>query len=486
VNSRMGDRAGVRLIMLLVLVASTSTLAHAVGSQGLMQKPAVAAAIQVLDAWIEATVSDREQPGLSIGIVYDQDLIWAKGYGFADLQQRVPAAPATVYRIGSISKLFTATAIMQLRDAGLLRLDDPVARYLPWFTLKHLFAQGPAITITHLLTHTSGLPRESPLPYWNDLHFPTRDEMIRLLAEQEAVFPAETEWKYSNLGMAIAGEIVSVVSDEPYARYIQRRILTPLGMSSTQVEPEPALPGLAVGYGRRIPGRARQVTGFTDFGALAPAGNLASTVQDLARFASLQLRDGPLGGEQILKGSTLREMQRVHWLRKDWRAGQGLGFVIRRIGEQVRVGLQGAVSGYRAQIEIAPAEKLAVIVLTNADDGDASRYVNQTFAIVGPPLARAMEPPKTVASPDPAWEKYIGAYIWGHSEVQVMLLNNQLTLVDPEAENPWESMVTLKPVGPDTFTMIGGQSNGEPLHFDMDAAGQVTRLTAGNYYRLRK
>jgi CubicO group peptidase (beta-lactamase class C family) len=123
----------------------------------------VAAALTVLDAWITATVAQREQPGLSIGIVYDQDLIWAKGYGYADLQRQVPATPTTIYRIASISKLFTATAIMQLRDAGKLRLDDAVSDRLSWFSIKKTYEGGPPITVRNLITHTSGLPREVTL-----------------------------------------------------------------------------------------------------------------------------------------------------------------------------------------------------------------------------------------------------------------------------------------------------------------------------------
>ncbi len=108
----------------------------------LARDPGVAAALTVLDAWIAATLAQREQPGLAIGIVHDQDLIWAKGYGFADLERRLPATPGTIYRIASISKLFTATAVMQLRDAGRLRLDDPVSERLPWFAIKKNYEGG--------------------------------------------------------------------------------------------------------------------------------------------------------------------------------------------------------------------------------------------------------------------------------------------------------------------------------------------------------
>src|SRR4026208_1420816 len=137
-------------IIFALLVASSAKVA--IGQNGssesrpLARRPEVAAAIAVLDARVASTATSREQPGLSLGIVYDQDLIWAKGYGFADLARKVPATPSTVYRIASISKLFTTTAILQLRDAGKLQLDDPVAKYLPWFRIKNAHPDGPTIT----------------------------------------------------------------------------------------------------------------------------------------------------------------------------------------------------------------------------------------------------------------------------------------------------------------------------------------------------
>ncbi len=253
------------------------------------------------------------------------------------------------------------------------------------------------------------------------------------------------------------------VSGEPYAQYIERRMLAPLGMKSTRALPEAGMPGLAVGYGRRVPGRPRDVEPFVDLRGLAPAGSA-----------------------QILKGSTLREMHRPQWIRPDWRSGQDLGFAIRRVNEQVRIGHGGSVPGHRTHIEIVPVEKLAVIVLTNANDGDPVRYVDQAFRIVGPAVAKAVEEPKPALTPDPAWEKHVGTYTWKHSDVHVMILNGELTLVVPDAENPWESRVKLTPVGTHTFRMTGGASSGELLRFDVDAAGNVMRMTAGNYYRLRK
>ncbi len=141
----------------------------------------VASKILLLEKWIRAQMDYRGLPGLSMGIVYDQNLVWAKGYGFADLEKKTLASPSSIYRIASITKLFTTTALMQLRDQGKLRLDDPVSKYLPWFAIRNKFSDAPPITILHLITHTSGLPRESAFPYWTDAKFPTREEMINAL-----------------------------------------------------------------------------------------------------------------------------------------------------------------------------------------------------------------------------------------------------------------------------------------------------------------
>jgi CubicO group peptidase (beta-lactamase class C family) len=428
----------------------------------------------------------HEQPGLSIAIVDDQEVVWQKGYGFADVERRLPATPATLYRIASITKLFTATAILQLRDEGRLRLDDCVVEHLPWFRIRNVHPGGPAITLRHLLTHTSGMPRQVLGDNYNELEYPTREEMIRGLAKQETVFPAESLWKYSNLALAVAGEVIEAVSGEPYADYVEKHILLPLGMKATRVLPAPETPGLAVGYTRRTAGKAREAHGFIHRQSGVPAGNIASSVEDLAKFATFQMQEGPNGGKRILKRSTVKEMQRVHWLRPDWRSGQGLGFAIRRVGDQVRVGHSGGLPGFRSLLQIAPDQRLAVIVLTNSDDGEPRLCVNQAFCIVGPAIARATAPAQTTAEPDPAWDRYLGTYTWQGEDIHILVLGGRLTMLDPEAENPWESRVTLVPAGSHQFRMKGGYADGELLVFDVDASGRAGRVSAPGGYWLRK
>ena len=309
---------------------------------------------------------------------------------------------------------------------------------------------------------------------------------MRLVPEEPAVFAPETSYKYSNLALAIAGEVVAAVSGEPYDQYVQNHILKPLGMASTLVVPDRVAPGIAVGYRKRVPGQPREAEDFIDARALTPSAGLASNVADLAKFVSLQFRDGPVEGSQVLKGASLREMQRVQWLRSDWQSGQGLGFGVRHVGQQVRVGKDGAAPGYKSLIEWVPAEKFGVIVLINGYDSEPTYYMNQALSIAGPAIAKATARKKPAPVADPAWSKYTGTYTWKHVDAEVLVVNGELTMINAEAPNPWESRVRLTPVGPHTFKMSGGPNDGELLKFDVDEAGIATKFTASSYYRIRK
>jgi CubicO group peptidase (beta-lactamase class C family) len=472
---------------LLPLLSAVLLLGSSTAAQNslLVQKPEVAGALQVVDSWIEATRLEHQDPGLSIGLVYDQELIWSKGYGFADLTKRGPTTTSTVYRLASLSKLFTATAIVQLRDAGKLELDDPVQKYLPWFQIQQPPNSVP-ITIRQLLTHTSGLARDLEFPMWNELKFPGREEMIHLIPKQPAVFPPDTEYKYSNLAVAVAGEVVAAVSGEPYERYVREHILDPLGMRSTLITPSRSTPELAVGYRKRVPGQPRLPEDFIDFGGYTPAAGFASSVNDLAKFVELQFRDGGQSGAQVLRASSLKEMQRTQWMRPDWQNGEGLIFELRRVGQLVHVGKGGTCPGYRSQIEMLPSEKLGVIVLANGYDTDVLAYANEILATLGPVIAKIAEKPKPQAVSDPSWSKYVGTYSWKHADAEILILDGQLAMITPDAASPWESRVMLTPVAADTFKQHGGPNDGELLKFEVDATGKAVRFWSGTYYRMRK
>ena len=390
-----------------------------------------------------------------------------------------------MYRIASITKLFTSTAILQLRDAGRLRLDDPVVDHLPWFAIEQAHPDAPAITIRHLLTHTAGLPREAGFPYWTDGSFPTREELRERLSMQETVFPTETEWKYSNLGLTLAGEIVAAVSGLPWAQYITEHILTPLDMRRTWVATPPAdHPDLAAGYTRRLPSGLRSPAPFTDGRALAPAANMATSVSDLARFAALQFGDGRAGGAQILRASTLREMHRVHWLEPEWTAGWGLGFRVTRENDKTFVGHSGRLRGYRTMLHLCPADRIGVIVMINADDGNPPLFAEKAFRWVAPEILRVVAPPATVA-PDATWRRYVGKYRSPWADTQVLVVDGHLALVDPSQPDPLTGATRLHPVGEHTFRMSsadGYSSRGELVVFELNDEGRVVRVKLGENY----
>ena len=450
-----------------------------------VEHPEVRSAIDLLEAWIEAQRVAHELPGLSIGIVHDQALVWSGGFGWADVERREPATADTLYRIGSITKLFTATALLILRDAGKLHLDDPLATHLPWFQMKTAAPDAGTITIRHLLTHTSGLPREGAFPYFTDSRFPSIDEIRARLPMQERPLPTETRWKYSNLGATLAGEVVTAVAGEPYVDFVRRRILEPLGMTATLIaSPAPGHPRLATGYARRLLGSTKAP--FNDLRGLTAAGNMTTSVADLARFAMLQLRGGAAGGAQILSGRTLAEMHRVHWLEPDWQAGWGLGFRVLRVRGKTLVGHGGSVRGFRSNLQICPADKIAVVAFVNSDDADAWLYADKALEWVGSAIAGVMKPAPPTA--DPAWQRYVGRYRNAWRDVQILVRGGELIAIAPDGPDPLLAPSTLTPVAEHTFrvdTTDGYGIPGELVVFELDPAGRVKRARFGENYSER-
>jgi len=224
-------------LLLLLLLISISSETAAKQKQTVEE---LAPALAVIDTWLEAQRDYDMLPGISAAIVQDQVIIWSKGYGMADLDTKYPATDETIYSICSISKLFTSVAIMKLRDAGKLQLEDRVADLLPWFDLKQQWEDSGPITVRSLLTHSSGLPRESAYPYWTgpDFPFPTSEQLKSKLGSQKTLYPASTYFQYSNLGLSLLGEIIAEVSGLPYAEYIRQHILEKLKLNDTH----PSLP----------------------------------------------------------------------------------------------------------------------------------------------------------------------------------------------------------------------------------------------------
>ena len=445
--------------------------------------PDVLGAERLFSAWMDGQIAYRGIPGVAVGVVYDQQLVWSQGFGVADIRNRVPMTPQVKFRIASHSKMFAAIAIMQLREEGRLRLDDPVEKYLPWFKAKPAGDDDGVITIEQLLSHTSGLQREAG-DHWTTFAFPTEAELKARYSDRQAAFAPDTRWKYSNLAFAVAGLVVEQVTGRKWADYVQQQILTPLGMTSTSVDQNVA--GLTVPYMRRLPDGSRDVLPFVDARGMAAATGMTSNVDDLARFVSAQFRRGPRSGGQILSAGSWREMHRVRAVDETWQSGSGLGFDFQRIATRTWIGHGGGYPGNTTQTLFQMADKVGVIVLTNTNDSDPSQIAQQLIATVGAAIAKATPPRPVTVAWDPTWARFAGWYRSAMGDTRVVLLNEKLVLLSPTATTVG-TPATLEPLGGGRFRLMaegGGSAIGEVVRF-VEEGGQVTRMYTGDSYVTR-
>jgi CubicO group peptidase (beta-lactamase class C family) len=473
-----------------IILLTDAGCAGAQTSIPIAEDPGVAAAIRLLEAYVEDQITYQGLPGISMGIVHDQDLIWSRGFGFGDLEQRLPVSSETIYRIGSISKLFTSIAVLKLRDESKLRLDDRVDAHLPWFRPKNSFPETPPISIRHLLTHTSGLPSNALSSYWNSFEFPSSQEVAEGIRQQETVLPTQSRFKYSNLGFSVAGRLVSEVSGTSFEQFVRDQILEPLSMNSTFPGlPEEARPRLAIGLGRRMPDGTRQVLPYSETRGITPAAGFSSTVTDLARLASwiFRLLDGE--EREVLNSYALREMLSVQWLHPSWEWGWGLGFEILHTPDRNLAGHGGLVGGYRCAFYLSPQEKVAVIALANAVDtklfpGQPYSIVDKAFAWVAPAIEKAVVLPDRNEELDPEWDRYVGTYRAWWTDLRVLILKGSLVLIYPQAENPGEYILTLVPDRTGGFRVEGDgfDETGEVVKFESNDSGEVVGMRLGDDY----
>jgi CubicO group peptidase (beta-lactamase class C family) len=438
--------------------------------------PGVKAAERLFEAWLQGQMAYRGLPGIAVGVVHDQQLVWSKGFGYADVESRTPMTPATRLRMASHSKVFTAVAILQLRDRGKLRLDDPVVQHLPWFTPKPVEPDDPPITIAELLTHSSGLAREAG-PHWSTDEFPDA-AALRAAVQSRAVYSPEVRWKYSNLALAVAGQIVEAVSGESFKAYMQKNVLGPLGMQASSFDEN--VPGIATGYGRRMPDGSRRKMPFVDAKAMGPATGLTSTVEDMARFVSAQFRKGP-----VFSSAALRDLHRVRVMENNWTRGNAIGFAVTREKEKLYVGHGGSYAGYKTHTLIQLDDQVGVIVLSNGDDSNPSDLAAKLMQSVGEAVAKAAAVKPAVVW-DPSWSRFAGLYRSRFGDTQVVEMDRALVTIDPTSAS-FDNPSRLFPLGDGRFRLesrTGGSAVGEIVRF-VEENGRVVRMYTGDSFAER-
>ena len=445
-------------------------------------------AFKLIDVWLDAQRDYDHVPGMSVIAVNDQEVMWSGAYGMANLEDQVKATPSTLYSICSISKLFTSVAIMKLYDQGKLRLDDEIDDLLPWYDLKQKYPDSWPITIRTLLTHSSGLPRESNHPYWTgpDHPFPEADSVKSELHNQETLYPSSIYWQYSNLGMSLLGQVVEELSGMPYEDYIRTQILDPLEMKDTRTFlPENLYGnGLAIGYSALDRDGLREKVKLFQAKGIAAAAGYSSNVSDLGKFASWQFRLLDSTSGEILKPSTLKQMYNVHWIDPDGNNTWGFGFGIVKVPDGERmVGHSGHCPGYNTLFSMIPSKKRAYAVFTNAQNTRRSTYVRGMHALLEKYKQEVSREPGNEKAPK--LDEYTGYYSmlpWQH-EIYMASWNNKLLMLNLPADNPAESMLELKYISKDLFRRVRGDGEpGEAFEFERDKNGKIYRIKRHNNY----
>jgi CubicO group peptidase (beta-lactamase class C family) len=326
-----------------------------------------------IDSLVSAELARLPVGSVTAGVVVGKELIWSKSFGDADMEKKIPADADTVYRIGSITKMFTALMLEQLVDAGKVHLSDPVEKYFPEIkTVQGRFPDAPPITLIQLATHTSGLGREpdNTETYVTGAVGDWEKTLIAALPHTHYIYEPGTRFSYSNIGYAILGAALGRAAAEPYTEYVPKHIFQPLGMTHSALERNAAIvPHLAKGYqvmGPKGPVDAETAQRENEAGRgyKVPNGAIYTTVGDLARFASFLMDQGP---ESVLKTASLEAYQTQMMVPADvgLTSGYGIGFVVGRREGYTAFEHSGAVAGYTAMLIINRAKGIGVIVLSN-------------------------------------------------------------------------------------------------------------------------
>jgi CubicO group peptidase (beta-lactamase class C family) len=414
-------------------------------------------------------------PGTAFGLAHGTDTVLLGAHGVKDVASQEPVDPAeTAFRCASITKSFTATAVMQSVERGKLRLDDSVVARLPW-TRRAL---DPEVTIRDLLMHAGGIVRDGSNA-WDGTSMPDRATFrSEVLAHASFAEPLE-RFRYSNVAYSLLGEILESVTGRSFEALIRSNVIRPLGLSRTWPDLVPAARrALATGYFGARPDEERAAANHVRALAVAPAGGLISTVPELLEYQRAHLP----GDDRLLSEHSKREMQRVQWQRSD-EPHYGLGWMSWHVDGMSLISHSGGFPGFVTHIAFAPQENLAAAVLTNA---------NSPFAGVGIELIY-----ETVASVRRLWPDsagsghghtrgslapFVGVYRSRGQDLLIARVNEVLYLVDPSAPSPFALPNRLEPLSRRRFRITSGDDFGylgEEVTFDVDRSGRVNSFTYG-------
>lgn len=455
----------------------TAAVPEAPGSQ--RQGPMDPAEVEAfLDGLMQAHMDDHDIAGATVSVVRDGELLLARGYGYAEVDDREPVdAARTLFRIGSVTKLITWTAVMQLVESGELDLDTDVNRYLD-FEIPAAYDQP--VTLRHILTHTPGFEEDSRDLFSEDpAEIPTMAEWLPTHLP-ERVRPPGTFSSYSNYATALAGYIVQRVSGLSWDEYVEQNIFQPLGMEQSttrQPLPDRLAPDMSEGYVWR--GGRFEAEPFEIIGGAAPAGSMSASATDMARFMLAHLNGGELDGNRILSAETARLMHTRAFGHDDRVSGFALGFYEKSRPDLRIIGHGGNTQWFHTDLALVPSEGLGVFVSYNTASGSElsfgpflEAFLEHYYPLPAPPVESGEEV-REVA------ERIAGEYAFNrrsYTTFQKAFGLAQSTSVQAEEDG---SLVLNSPLGAMRFVpvepLLYREALGQQLlSFREDESGQVT------------
>jgi CubicO group peptidase (beta-lactamase class C family) len=365
-------------VVVSILLLSSGATPLTAFAQTRVSDPSYGPAIELLTGLIMTEMEEKGLGALSIALVNEGGLIWSSVFGTARPETDTPVTSRTVYRVGSVSKLFTALAVMQLHEAGTVDIDAPVTEYLPDFLPKNPF--GTPITLRHLVAHYSGLVREPPVGHYFDPTEPSLAETVASLSRTTLVYEPGSQVKYSNGAVSAAGYVVQKMTGRPFAKAMDQALFQPLNMESSSFEPLPHLTErMAEGVMWWVDGR--ESTAPTFHLGLVPAGTLYSTVDDLARFVEAVLNGGMGPAGRILSSEGLAEMlsPQVKKPTVSCYFDVGFGFNLQTCWEgTLRARHGGGIYGFSTELATLPEEGVGVVVAASRGAaGSVVRHIGE-------------------------------------------------------------------------------------------------------------
>jgi CubicO group peptidase (beta-lactamase class C family) len=420
-----------------------------------------------LDRLIGEEQRKKRLPAIAAAVLRDGELIWESAIGAADVEAGVEATPDTQFRVGSITKTFTAVAIMQLRDAGKLDLEDTLD--------MHVEGAAHKPSIRRLLSHASGLQRETQDDSWLTLRFAPADELLETFEKAEMVLPSGARFHYSNLAYALLGIVVERVSGMPYMDYVRERLFGPVGLTRVSFEPAPPA---AKGYIGQPYADGVWSAVEVETGAWASAGQMWGTVGDLCRWGAF-LADPD---ESVLAKKTAEEMRTVQVIldHERWLTGYGLGLILRRDRERILAGHTGSMPGFIASLFFSPAEKVVGAALTNEshalidDLGVSLAQTTVTEWPVAPETWRIGEPPLDDVVP------LLGTWFIEATHVDLRWRDGKLEARSP-SDAEWEPPAIFERETDDRWRTVSGPEHGEALRIERAPDGSVSRMIWAGY-----